>query len=278
MIMKLSDLQKHLTKTLRDSGIEPADQEARIMLESRLGLNWADLIAKAGMTVDSAEIESDLQKRLSGMPLGRIYGRKNFYGLDFALSPETLEPRADTEALIDIALHRFKEHSPQTILDLGTGTGCILLTLLKHFPGSRGTGVDKSGGALETARRNAEALGLADRASFIVSDWAESVRGGFDLVVSNPPYIDSAVIPQLAAEVKNHDPILALDGGADGMEAYKIIFAQLPGLLAPGGTALFEIGYDQSRKILRLAESHGLNVISIHPDSAGRPRVAEVSA
>lgn len=273
--MKLSELQKHLANSLRGSGIEPAAQEARLILESRLGLSWADLIAKGDLEIDSAAAESDLQKRIAGMPLGRIYGRKNFYGLEFSLSPETLEPRADTEVLIDIAL---KRPAPETILDLGTGTGCILLTLLKHFPDSTGLGVDKALGAIATARRNADDLGLAERARFIESDWLESVSGRFDLIVSNPPYIDSAVIPELSAEVKNHDPILALDGGTDGMDAYKIIFAQLRDFLTPGGIALFEIGYDQSRKISRLAEAHGLKLVSIHPDSAGRPRIAEISA
>lgn len=271
-MMKLSDLQKYLTETLQDSGVDAADQEARIMLENRLGFTWADLIARSQTSVDPAIVESDLAARLSGIPLARIYGGKNFYGMDFLLSPETLEPRADTEVLVDLAL----ENSPQTILDLGTGTGCILLSLLKNFPTATGIGVDRSYDALKTAQQNARLHGLDDRAFFLCGDWAESLDQRFDLVVSNPPYIDSGVILDLAVEVKTHDPILALDGGADGMDAYKTIFTQLPHLLTSNGIALFEIGYDQSRKILRLAKDHGFDAVSIHPDYAGNPRVAKI--
>ncbi|MCD8494021.1 MAG: peptide chain release factor N(5)-glutamine methyltransferase [Alphaproteobacteria bacterium] len=219
---------------------------------------------------------TDLQKRLSGMPLGRIYGRRNFYGLEFTLSSGTLEPRADTEVLIDRALDLYRSTPPVRILDLGTGTGCILLTLLKHWPKSEGVGVDIAHDALETARRNASYHKLTERVSFIEGNWGEGLAGGFDLVVSNPPYIERDVIKSLPDEVRLHDPILALDGGTDGMDAYKVIFSQLPVLLKPEGRALFEIGYDQSRKIERLAEDHGFKVEAIHPDSAGRARVAEV--
>ncbi|HRQ61442.1 MAG TPA: peptide chain release factor N(5)-glutamine methyltransferase, partial [Alphaproteobacteria bacterium] len=189
--------------------------------------------------------------------------------------PEPLEPRADTEVLVDLAL---KESPPQRVLDLGTGTGCILLAILKHCPAASGIGIDQSQGALDMAQINAADHGLETRVRFLRGDWASGVSETFDLVVSNPPYIESGVIPGLQNEVKNYDPILALDGGADGMEAYKIIFSQLRAILKPGGTALFEIGYDQSRKIERLAGEHGFNAISIHSDYAGNPRVAKISA
>lgn len=245
------------------------------MLETQLGLSWADLIAQGEKDIESEFLLADLQKRITGMPLGRIYGRGHFYGMEFRLSPETLEPRADTEVLVDLAL---KESPPQRVLDLGTGTGCILLAILKHRPYASGIGIDKSQGALDVARRNAADHGLESRARFISGDWAAGVNEAFDLVVSNPPYIESGVIPGLQNEVKNYDPILALDGGADGMDAYKIIFSQLRTILKPGGTALFEIGYDQSRKIERLADAHGFGTISIHADYAGNPRVAKISA
>jgi release factor glutamine methyltransferase len=275
--MKLIDLQKQLVASLKNAGIAAADQEARIMLEERLALSWADLIAKGDTEVESTALESDLQKRLAGMPLGRIYGRKMFYGMEFRLSPETLEPRADTEILVDIALQKYKDSPPAAILDLGTGTGCILLALLKHWPYCRGLGIDKSPEAVQTAGQNAADHGLSPRASFRCGDWAGGLEEPFDLVVSNPPYIESAVIETLSEEVKRHDPILALDGGAEGMGAYETIFSHLPAILKPGGTALFEIGYDQSRKISRLSEDHGFILENIHPDSAGRPRVAELS-
>ncbi|MCD8497744.1 MAG: peptide chain release factor N(5)-glutamine methyltransferase [Alphaproteobacteria bacterium] len=225
--MKLSHLQKHLTQTLADAGIEAADQEARLILETRLELSWADLISQGDREVDPSSAESDLQKRISGMSLGRIYGQKNFYGLDFTLSPDTLEPRADTEILIDIARHIYKEKPPETILDLGTGTGCILLALLHSFPQARGLGIDKAAGAVATAQQNALNLKMSARAVFQQGDWASGITERFDLVVSNPPYIDSGVIPVLAEEVRNHDPILALDGGIDGMDAYEKIFHSL---------------------------------------------------
>lgn len=247
------------------------------MLEERLGLSWADLIAKGEREVESAAVESDLRRRLGGMPLGRIYGRKMFYGMEFRLSTATLEPRADTEILVDIALQKHKKAPPAEILDLGTGTGCILLALLKYWPQCRGVGVDKSPEAIQTAAQNAADHGLEARASFLCGDWASELQNQFDLVVSNPPYIESRVIETLSGEVKNHDPILALDGGMDGMDAYEIIFSQLPSILKPGGMALFEIGYDQSRKISRLSKDHGFILENIHADSAGRARVAEIS-
>lgn len=277
--MKLSDLQKHIESQLKQNGLTAVDQEARLILEHRLGLTWTDIIAKPDLRVSDSDIETiktDIQKRLSGKSLGRIYGVKNFYGLDFELSAETLEPRADTEILVNQALKR-SSNPPQTILDLGTGTGCILLTLLYHWKDARGLGIDLSADAVKTVQKNALHHGLQSRAEFMQGSWADNIDQTFDLVVSNPPYIESSVIPGLDEEVRNHDPILALDGGEDGLEAYKIIFSQLPRILKPDGTAFFEIGYDQARKAVRLGENAGLAIKHVHLDYVGRPRVLEVA-
>lgn len=274
----LKSTYKEIIEALSKSGIQSADQESREILHHRLNITWTDIIARPEMPVspeDEKQIKKDLQARISGISLGRLYGTKNFYGYDFELSQDTLEPRADTEILVDLALKRFPG-GVHSVLDLGTGTGCILLTLLKEWPDARGIGVDIAPGAIKTAQRNAQNLGVSDRATFIQGSWADNIEQTFDLVVSNPPYIESAVIPGLSTEVQNHDPILALDGGKDGLEAYKIIFSQAPRILKPGGLALFEIGYDQSRKVTRIVEDAGLTAKHVHPDMAGRPRVLEV--
>ena len=263
-----------------DGGIDVADLEARLILSRRADLGWADIIARPDMDISNKQlnnIESDVSERLKGMPLSRLYGEKQFWGLDFALSPETLDPRPDTEILVEQALKAFKAAPPITILDLGTGTGCILISLLSEWKQSRGVGVDVSSGALKTAQNNAKTHGVDARASFIQSDWFDSIEGKFDLIVSNPPYIAAEIIPNLSKEVKNHDPILALEGGHDGLQAYKKIFSSLKSHLNPHGKALLEIGFDQREDVARLAEESDFFVKDVHLDLAGKPRVVEIS-
>jgi len=279
----ISALYRDLRDKLDVAGITNADHEARYIIEKRLNLDWGDLIAHGDRTISSEQITviaQDLENRLSSKPLGRIYGEREFYGLSFKLGDETLEPRPDTEVLVDIALKRFKERGvePESILDLGTGTGCILITLLHHWHASHGTGVDIASGALAVAQENANHHGVSRRCSWIQSDWCENVTGQFDLIVSNPPYISNQIIGNLAPEVVNHDPILALDGGEDGLQAYKKLFLQISSLLKTDGIALFEIGYDQAEDVLRLAEESGFSCKHVHPDLAGKPRVVEISS
>ncbi|MCA9018276.1 MAG: peptide chain release factor N(5)-glutamine methyltransferase, partial [Planctomycetaceae bacterium] len=182
------------------------------------------------------------------------------------------------EVLVERALAIFSERGPAAILDMGTGSGCILISLLSRFLDSYGVGLDLSYGALLTARRNAARNGVLNRSGFICGSWGDSLGKKFDLVVSNPPYIANHVIPSLQEEVRDHDPILGLDGGADGLQAYRDIFSGLNSLLAPDGKALLEIGFDQGDSVMRLAEDSGFCVEGVWPDYAGLPRVVEISS
>lgn len=264
-------LQDHIESVLKDAHIDSAALEAKIIIQERA--------PNAAVISDQAQkqTQEDLQKRVNGMPLSRIYGKNEFWGHDFGLNAHTLDPRLDSETLIDIALKRFRTHNPKRILDLGTGSGCLLLTLLKEWPESKGVGVDVSFDAASQAQENAESLNISGRAAFICGDWAESIHAEFDLVIANPPYIDSQTLQNLASNVLNYDPILALDGGQDGLASYKILFSQLKNILKPSGLALFEIGFDQGESVPRIVEDSGFTVKCVHPDLSGQPRVVEIS-
>lgn len=285
-MQNLSALYKDIKARFKSAGIDSADLDARLIIQKRAGLEWGDIIARPEVIISSEHIQSiehDVQKRLEGWPVSRLYGEREFWGLKFKLAPETLDPRPDTETIVEIALRRFRDAGPGRVLDLGTGSGCILIALLHEWKDCRGLGIDKSHRALETARENARANGVAGRALFSCGSWGESLRQGaegvkFDLIVSNPPYIPKSDIGNLSKEVQNHDPILALDGGIDGLDSYKIIFFQLSGLLNKGGLGLFEIGFDQDQDVVRLAEESGLSVKDVHPDLAGLKRVVEISS
>jgi release factor glutamine methyltransferase len=223
------------------------------------------------------EAETFAARRAKGEPVARILGEKEFHGLTFALSPDTLIPRPDTETLVDAALAVVDadtdRDAPVTILDLGTGSGAILIALLAELPNAAGMGIDASAGAVKTAAENAARHGIADRAGFAVGDWTRGVRDRFDLVVANPPYVESGAIPGLPVEVREHDPHLALDGGADGMDAIHAILADLDRVLAEGGVAFVEIGAGQAAIVGGLAEAHGFRS-TFRRDLAGIDRVA----
>lgn len=276
----LGVVYKELCKALVACAGNQSEFESRLILEHRVGLTWSDIIAAPHTEISTQHIEkilSDLYARQKSKPLSRIYGEREFWGLPFIVTPDTLDPRPDTEMIIECTLDLYRDNPPNTILDLGTGTGCILITLLNAFKNAHGVAVDYSFAALKVAQQNAKKNNCAERISFVRGCWGGSLNTKFDLIVSNPPYISSAVIPNLEAEVKNHDPILALDGGLDGLDAYKQIFLSLKNILSPQGKALFEIGYDQGQTVLRLAEESGLKVHEVHLDLAGQPRVVEIS-
>jgi release factor glutamine methyltransferase len=297
--MTLKNLYYEMKETLQASGVEMAALDARIIIEERSGFDWSDIVAR-GDDIDifpqaCMQMREDVRARINGKPLSRIYNKREFWGLEFALSPNTLDPRPDTELIIELALKRFDgRKNPQNILDLGTGSGCILIALLCEFPNSVGVGVDLSEGALEMAHYNAQQNECGYRATFVCGSWWDAldadhvVSGGaaqgackvqqkYDLIVSNPPYIANYVIPNLSPEVKNHDPILSLDGGADGLDAYKIIFSKLKNYLSDDGIALLEIGYDQENDAMRLSEESGFALRTVHNDLAGNPRVVDIS-
>jgi release factor glutamine methyltransferase len=220
----------------------------------------------------SQKILSIINRRIKGESLGRILGYRDFWKSRFYLSPETLEPRPDTETLIETALDG---EPPRRILDLGTGTGCILLSLLQEFPNATGIGVDISDGACATARGNAERLGLSHRAQFLTGSWIDPLPSDsqFDLIVSNPPYIPSAEIRNLQKEVQNHDPILSLDGGTDGLLPYKYLCSNLKKYLETDGVVLFEFGAGQGNDIIRIVKDAGATLIRVVSDLGGHQRV-----
>ncbi len=277
------DLQTLYSKTknrLTDAGVENGALAARILIKAVCAVSETDLIAqpdKEVTTEQDALLESYVLRRLSGEPVTKILGRAEFWGLPFKVSADTLDPRADTETLVEAALERFKDNPPATILDLGTGTGCIPIALLHEWPNARAVAVDISEKALVVAQENAQMNGVDDRITFVQSDWCEKLSGPFDLIVSNPPYIPNQDVESLSAEVKNHDPVLALAGGEGGLNAYKRIFSQIPQFLKPGARVFVEVGYAQADDVTRIAKDTGANLSRIYPDLAGIPRVVEIS-
>jgi release factor glutamine methyltransferase len=219
----------------------------------------------------AARYAGHLARRAGHEPVSRILGHREFWSLDFALGPATLDPRPDSETLVEAALAACPDR-PLRVLDLGTGTGCLLLAVLHDRPAAFGLGVDRSEAAAGTARANARALGLADRAAFLVGDWATALDARFDLILSNPPYIPEAEIAALDPEVRDHDPHLALSGGADGLDAYRDLAVALPGLLVPGGTAVVELGIGQAADVAALFRAAGLDITATPHDLAGIPR------
>jgi release factor glutamine methyltransferase len=258
-----------ITARLKAAGIEEPRREARLILAAALGTSAAGLMARD--TVDQTAYEPLVVRRAAREPLAYITGRKEFWGLEFAVSPATLIPRPDTETLVEAALESGLQ--PRTVLDLGTGTGCLLLAVLHETPTAFGVGVDINPQAAALARRNAESLGLAPRAAFLAGNWAESLGRRFDLILSNPPYIEQAGLATLMPEVQNYEPGTALDGGADGLSAYRAIIEDLPRILAPNGLAVLELGAGQAISMGALAAAAGFTC-TFRRDLAGIERAA----
>lgn len=266
-----------LTTRFKTINIESPELDARLLAGTVLSLDLTGLITQAArhLTADEADrLNAFAQRRVAGEPVARILGMKEFWGLPLAVSAATLIPRPDTETVIEAALDHLRANgrigAPLRIADLGTGTGAILLALLSELPEATGIGTDISEAALETARRNAANLGLASRTDFIVSDYADGLSDPFDLIVSNPPYIRSTEIATLAIEVRSHDPHLALDGGLDGLDAYRRIAPQAAQRLAPGSLLVVEIGQGQADDVTALMTAAGLTITDPpKPDLAG---------
>lgn len=271
-----ADAVRDLRAAFAAQGLDTPALDARLLVLGALGIEAAALAARPDEPLSEAEaqvLRAFRDRRLAREPVARILGHAEFWGLPFRLSPDTLVPRPDTETVVETALALAPvRDAPLRVLDIGTGTGCLLVALLHERPAARGLGVDRSPGALATARGNAQANGVGGRALFAAGDWGGPAGGPFDLVVSNPPYIASAVIPGLDPDVRCHDPMLALDGGTDGLDAYRAILAEAPRLLRPGGHLLLEIGYDQADALRDLAAGTALEFLGIHPDLMGNPR------
>jgi release factor glutamine methyltransferase len=257
--------RRALAARFKSASIDSAELDARLLAGHALGLDLTGLMVNASrlLTSDEAVRLEDLRRRrLAGEPVARIVGNKEFWGLPLELSSATLVPRPDTETVVELALEILRaaprEDRSWLIADIGTGSGAILLALLSELPDARGLGTDISVAALQMASVNADRLGLARRAAFVGCDYAAALSGAFDLIVSNPPYIRSAEIADLAAEIRDHDPPGALDGGADGLDAYRAIAPEAARLLAPGGVLTLEVGYGQSGDVERLMTAAGL--------------------
>jgi len=263
---KIEFERRTLTARFEAAHIDAAELDARALMCAALGLDLTGLIAAAsrGLTRAEAErVEDFTVRRLSGEPVARIVGEKEFWGLRLKLSAETLVPRPDTETVVELSLELVgtaRASDGLRVLDVATGSGAILLALLSELPQAFGVGTDISLGALETARDNAKTLGLARRAAFVACDYAAALKGPFDLIVSNPPYIRTEDIGGLAREVRDHDPHLALDGGADGLSAYRALIPEAARLLGSGAILVLEAGQGQSGQIETLMTAEALTL------------------
>ena len=268
----------------RLAGIEGGARDARVLLGHVMGVDMAALLREPEAVVDGGAYEAVLARRAAAEPVALIVGRAGFWTLELEVSGETLVPRGDSETVIEAAVaawakrgaKRGAQRGPdrgrvRRVLDLGTGTGCLLLAALVEFPEAWGLGVDLVPGAAALAGRNAVRNGLAGRAAFVVGHWAGAVEGRFDLVVSNPPYVATGELAGLMADVRLYEPASALDGGGDGLVAYRALMGALPGLLAAGGMAVFEVGVGQAEAVAGLAERAGFGV-SLRRDLAGVER------
>ena len=261
------------TGILQQAGISDAGREARLLMRWACDLSGAGLAARLE---EDAEPEQEtrfaigLERRAGREPLSHITGRRQFWDRDFRVTLDVLDPRPETEVLVAEALNRGPFGR---ILDLGTGTGCILVTLLSLWPDAKGTGTDISRAALAVARGNAEEAGVLDRIDLVEADWLDGLSGTYDLIVSNPPYLAEGEIPGLEPEVRNHEPQQALTPGGDGLDAYRQIATGIAGLMTPGGYLMLEIGPTQSVEVSAILAAGGLNVNSVLPDLDQRPRV-----
>lgn len=268
-------------RALRQAGLDSPRREARLLLSGMMGLPSGHLLAYPELDVapgDHARFDDALARRVQGEPLSRILGRREFWSLDFEITPDVLDPRPDSETLIEGVLARAGGVCDElSILDLGTGSGCLLLSLLHELPQAWGLGTDQSPAALQVARRNAQRLGLAERSSFLCADWGASLNGRFDLIVCNPPYIAEGERRVLSVAVAEHDPAAALFAGRDGLAAYRLLARQLPRLLGPEGVAALEIGHEQAAAVSELFHAAGAGSVEILTDLGGRSRCLMLS-
>ena len=264
-----------VARRLAAAGVEDAAREAALLVRRAAGLSAAALIAdpEAPLGEASARVEAYAQRRAAGEPLSRIEGRREFWGLDFAVTSAVLDPRADTETLVEAALAALSPRRGEALrlIDFGTGSGAILAALLSEWPKATGLGIDASPAAAEVAARNLARFGA--RARVRVGLWGQGIDGPFDVIVSNPPYIRSADIAGLATEVRAHDPALALDGGADGLDAYRALAPEIARLLAPQGRFFVEIGQGQGDDVAAIFADAGLDVTERRRDLGGIERV-----
>ena len=257
---------------------DTARLDAELLMAHALGVSRTELLLRHLHFGPPAHFTSILERRIAHEPVAYILGSQPFYGLELEVTPAVLIPRGDSETLIEAARVARSQRPPQRILDLGTGSGALLLAALTLWPEARGIGLERSPAAREVAARNAARLGLAERATITGGDWTvagwHERLGQFDLILANPPYVEEAA--ELAPSVRVHEPAEALFAGAEGLDDYRLLISHIPALLPPGGTAIFEIGATQAGPVMALAEAAGFTV-QVHVDLAGRPRAVEMA-
>ncbi len=276
--LSLGQAVREAARELAAADLPSPDLDARVLAAHAAGLDAAGLIVAsrdpAGTVADV--LRGYVARRIAGEPAARILGRREFWGMDFAVSPETLVPRPDSETVVEAALAMIDagpgRGAALRVADLGTGTGCLLIALLSELPAATGIGVDISPGAVATARANAAANGLESRATFTAGSWTGPLDGGFDAILSNPPYISTGDIAGLAADVRDHDPLAALDGGGDGLDAYRALLPGAVAALRPAGFAVLEVGVGMANDVADIAVRAGLTVLSARCDLEGRDR------
>ena len=278
MIQTASMVLRNGTKLLRTAIGEGAARDSLILMAHTLGVSPNCVSAELSRMLTPqqvAQFEHTIHRRAAHTPISHITGQRAFWKHNFLVTPDVLDPRPETETLVELALQGPK---PARILDLGVGSGCILMTLLSEIPATTGVGVDISEPALKIAAENAQNLGVADRATLRTSDWFSNVDCQFDLIVSNPPYVTEAEMAELSPDVRDYEPHLALTTGGDGLSAYRKIAQELMKYLTPQGCAFFEIGKDQGPDVQEIFIAAGVGKVAVHYDLGGHPRIVSINA
>ena len=273
MALSIQEYLRHATRQFLNIGIDTANLDARILLEFVTGFSTEKLLVNQSLELSEQQIkhyQELIDQRLRFKPIAYIIGYKEFYGLDFIINENVLIPRPDSECLVEAAIKYVKQYDFKNILELGVGSGCLLLSVLSCLPSKIGaTAVDISADAIVVTKQNYQRLELKNPIEFLIQNWGNGLVKKYDCVISNPPYIDSDIILTLQPEVQNFEPRVALDGGDDGMNCYRDIAAQLPELLNPDSIALFEIGVNQAESVTKIFQSHNFMVIEKIYDLAG---------
>ena len=272
-------VRRDVALAFRRNGLDTPELDARLIVGHALGLDHTELVAQSNRAITAADgsaIAALTERRLKHEPVARILGQKEFWGLRLELNADTLVPRPETETVVEAALadidRRFDRQRPLRVADLGTGSGALLLALLAELPKAHGIGTDLSYAAVACAQRNGNALGLEERANFVVCHYGTALAGPFDLIVSNPPYVRRDALGSLAPEVRLFDPARALDGGEDGLDGYRAIALDMRRLLSPDGVLVVELGMRQCDAVMKLFSGGGLSALEARPDLAGIAR------
>ena len=274
--MILKEIQRKLCNNFSIIGIETPELDARIILKEVLSLDDKDLILKESLDISNEMIEKIIaieSRRLNGEPISKIFKKRDFYNSTFLISNDVLDPRPETELIVEIANNFINKNEVKNILDLGTGSGCILLSILKENKMINGLGIDLSKDAISIAKQNSKKLNLETQSNFLISNWMSSVNYKYDLVVSNPPYIASEDIKKLSKSVKIYDPILSLDGGDDGLNSYRLIASDLKRVVSKNALIIIEIGYNQSLQVIEIFKKNNFKLMKKYNDINGLDRV-----